>query len=412
MSEPREHSSVPSTNRSSVLLVVSSYLPHLGGLQRVTSQLSRELQIRGYRVQVVTQKHPRALPAREVIDGVPVQRWHFITPRLRDLFRGRLVMFVAGVFIFPITLARLIRYIAREKPDAVNLHFLGAPALFVLIARKFRRFRCVASLHGDDVEGLKRGNWFDRWVFRTTLRNVDVVTACSRYLLERTLSVEPRILEKALVIYNGVDLSQLSNVPLPESSKIREIINDSEVNQEIRLLAVGRMVPKKGLDVLLKAFAVLLQDVPYSRLVLVGDGPEQNSLRLLTRDLALDGKVEWRGAQNLARVIQEMALSHILIIPSREEPFGMVALEAMAIGKPIVASRVGGLPEVLDGADAVFVCADEPNELANAIKQALRCIERDPNYGTRNREIASQFSLARMADQYEMVYAVSPTTRT
>ena len=151
-----------------ILLVVSSYLPTVGGLQSVTSDLAFELQRRGNVVAVLTNRYPRALTASETIGDIRVIRWHFILPRCRHLRRGRLDLFLAGLFYFPFTLTRLVRKIAREKPDVVNLHFVGGPTFFLLIALTLMRFRFVVSLHGDDVEGLPRGTWFDRWVFRTT----------------------------------------------------------------------------------------------------------------------------------------------------------------------------------------------------------------------------------------------------
>ncbi len=378
--------------RCSVLLVVSSYLPNLGGLQSVTSQLARELQWRGHRVEVLAQRYPRSLPAAEVIDGICVRRLLFLTLRLRDLAKGRLDLFLASQFYFPVTLLRLLWCIARDKPQVVNLHFVGAPALFLLIARTLLRFRFVVSLHGDDVEGLPRGAWFDRWVFRATLRRADAVTACSRYLLDQAEKIEPSIAPKAHVVYNGTDLSP---IPFPLE----------EGKQGDRLLAVGRLMPKKGFDVLLRAFAQRDSATRRLDLVLIGDGPERAALESLKQELCLDGTVTLRGAENRDAVARAMAESDVVVIPSRQEPFGMVALEAMASGKPVIAMRVGGLPEVLDGADAVMVAPEDPSALAQAIDQTLSRLEREPDYGARNREIAARFSAARMVDQYETLYA-------
>lgn len=376
-----------------VLLVVASYLPNLGGLQSITSELARELLRRSNQVQVLTQKYPRVLPGLEMIDGIPVQRWHFVTPRLRDLPRGRVDLFVAALFLFPITLARLVWRIARAKPDVVNLHFVGAPALFVLIARKLLRFRLVVSLHGDDVEGLPHGTRFDRWVFRAILHQADAVTACSSYLLDQALAVEPTIETNARVIYNGADLGEPSPSPFPKR------------DNEVRLLAVGRLMPKKGFDVLIRAFSQLDGATRKLDLVLIGDGPERSFIESLTQEFGLDGSVCLRGAGDRDAVVRAMAASDIVVIPSREEPFGMVALEAMASGKPVVATRVGGLPEILDNADAILVEPDNPIALAQAINQSVTRLGQEPAYGTHNREIAARFSIERMVDQYEATYA-------
>jgi len=195
-----------------ILLVVSSYAPNTGGLQTVTRQLAGQLRARGHRVSVVTNRYPRTLAANEVLDGVPVTRWHFLTPRLQQLLNLRLDLFLAGILYFPLTLMRLVFLLRKERPDVVNLHFVGAPTLFVLLARRFAVFRTVVSLHGDDVEGLSQRGRLDRRVFRSLLRRAEVVTACSQYLLDQTLRIEASVRQKASVIHNGIEPSKASAV--------------------------------------------------------------------------------------------------------------------------------------------------------------------------------------------------------
>lgn len=368
-----------------ILLVVSSYAPNVGGLQTVTGQLARELQHRGNDVTVVTHRYPRSLPHRETIDDVRLIRWLFIAPRLKHLSNFRADLFLAGWFYFPLTLIRLIALLRRTDTPVVNLHFVGAPALFVLVAGWLISFRLVVSLHGDDVEGLRDRTAFDRWVFRSILRRADMVTACSRYLLEQAESVEPCVRDKGSVIHNGID-------PLPVLSAKQT---------EATILAGGRMVPKKGFDVLLEAQA---RSRGKWRLTLIGDGPEHDRLKILAAKLGLNGDVMFLGGQPRAQILQAMSASELVVIPSRQEPFGMVALEAMAMGRPVVATRVGGLPEVLEGADALLVAPDDPAELANAIETVLERLRNDPQFGVRNRECAAQYSLKRMVDEYETSY--------
>lgn len=368
-----------------ILLVVSSYAPNVGGLQSVTRQLAKELRSRGHEVLVITNRYPRTLTAREMLDGVQVIRWHFLAPQLRFLLNLRFDLFVAGFLYLPLTLARLVLRLRAERPDVVNLHFVGAPALFVVLARWLTSFRLVVSLHGDDVEGLPGRGRFDRRVFRSLMRRADAVTACSRYLLAKASDFESSIAKKGRVVYNGME-------PLAELSRREEPGG---------MVAVGRMFPKKGFDVLLQAQA---QSKSKPRLSLIGDGPEREALERLARSLGLNGEVRFSGQQDRARVLEEMAAADLVVIPSRQEPFGMVALEAMALGKPVVASRVGGLPEVLDGADALLVEPDAPAELAAAIETARERLRNTPEFGARNRELAARFSTQRMTDGYLEAY--------
>lgn len=368
-----------------VLLIPASYAPVCGGLQTVVRTLARSLKARGHQVRVITNRYPRKLAAHEVLDDIPVSRWHFLIPRSSQLLRGRFDLFLGGLFYLPFTLVRIVLLLRRERPDVVNLHFVGAPALFALLARRFVTFRLVVSLHGDDVEGLTRHGRFDLWLFGALLRRAELVTACSQYLLDRAQQIEPAVGQKGRVIYNGMD--QPGEAPAPAH---RESI-----------VAAGRMVPKKGFDVLLRAFAGGEQR---STLTLIGDGPEREKLERLAQELGLNGEIRFSGGKDHSQTLEEMKLASLVVIPSLQEPFGLVALEAMALGKPIVASRVGGLPEVLEGADALLVQAGDPVELAAAIKDTGKRLRDQPDLGIRNRELSKRFSIGRMIDGYLKTY--------
>lgn len=367
-----------------ILLVISSYLPNIGGLQSVTSSLAEELAQRGHQVSIITHRYPRTFPASETIHGIPVTRWFFLVPRWMLLQNKRLDLFLAAIFYFPLTFVRLVSRIVQSKPDVVNLHFVGAPALFLLFARRLMRFRLIVSLHGDDVEGMPARNRFDRWIFCAIVRRADVVTACSNYLVERARQIEPRMAQ-AFAIHNGIQMAQ----------------KDSSQQSGDFILGVGRFVPSKGFDILLRAMA----ESSAGHLKLVGDGPERGALEWLRRELGLNGQVDFLGAQSRADTFTLMQKCRLIVVPSRADSFGLVALEAMAAGKPIIATRVGGLPEILQGADAILIEPENPIALANGIRDALTRLEREPGFGARNREHAARFSIVQMRDAYAKVYA-------
>lgn len=380
MSTPSQTLRIP---KPSILLIPSSYAPNIGGLQNVTGNLVHDLRQRGYKLTVVTQRFPRSLPATDTIDGVKVARLLFLTPRLGDLQRGRVDLFLASFFYFPLALFMLLRELARQKPDVVNLHFAGAPTLFILITHWLLHFRLIVSLHGDDIQGLARRSTFERRVLQLILRRAEAVTACSKALLDEAAAFEPSIMRKARVIHNGIDLPPAQ--PVTPSNSI---------------FAVGRIVHKKGFDILLRALA----QTAASRLTLFGEGPERSHLQTLARELGLNGRAQLCGAKPSSEIWEGMAASCAVVIPSRQEPFGLVALEAMAMGRPVIAARVGGLPEVLEGADALLIEPENPTELANAIRTVMMRVKREPSYGLRNRAIAARFSISRMVDQYAALY--------
>lgn len=365
-----------------IILIPSSYLPVIGGLQTVVAQLAEGFAARGVAVMVVTNKYPRRLPDREIISGVPVRRFNFILLRWRDLTRGRVDLFLAGLWYMPVATVQLLVTLWQFKPDAVNLHFVGAPGLFVLLAHWLLGFRLVVSLHGDDVQGLARRGKFDRWVFRQLVSRAAAVTACSNFLLHEVEGYTAIPAERVRVIYNALDVNK---VP---------IVGTFGANW----VAVGRLVPKKGFDVLLRALALTGHPAPH--LTLVGEGPERSALQVLSRDLRLDSHVTFCGALPHDETLAVLAASRAVVIPSREEPFGMVALEAMAAGKPIVATHAGGLPEVLEGTDSVLVKPEDVSGLAKALMQVEEILKVNPLFGVRNRALAARFAPARMLEAY------------
>ena len=283
-----------------------------------------------------------------------------------------------------ISVSMVGRILTRRKQQG---RFAGAPALFIRLAHAVMRFRLIVTVHGDDVEGITRGNDFDRRVLQTTLANADAVTACSRYLLNRAIELVPRTESKGTVVYNGVSAVAGSDKPLTD-------------NVQPAMIAVGRLVPTKGFDVLLRAMVKL----GGPDLVLIGEGPERAQLESLAEFLGIRARVIFRGALGYHETLCEIASGAFVVIPSRQEPFGLVALEAMAAGKPVIATRVGGLPEIIEGGDAILVEPDDPVALANAISEISVRVKADPAFGVRNREIATRFSLERMVEGYEHVY--------
>ena len=370
-----------------VLLVTSSYLPVLGGMQNIAARLAQGLVQRGHAVQVLTQKYPRSLPPQAQMDGIPVTRFMFLLPRWQHLYARRLDLFFAGLFYAPWTLLKLLLFIARLKPDVVNLHFVGEPAPFVLLAQYMLRFRLVVTLHGDDVAGLARRTRFDRWVFKCVLERASFVVGDSWYLVTQAERYVPDVTRKARAIWGGISL--------PETS-ILGVGPD--------LMSFGRLAPVKGFDVLVRAMAEPALSFFSGNLVLVGDGPERLALESLAHELGLESRVIFKGSIPHAQVVPLMCYGCAIIIPSRQEGLGMVALEAMAAGKPVVASRVGGLVEILSGADAILVEPDNPQALADGIRELLHRLESDADFGKRNYSLAKNYEHQRVAARYEGVY--------
>ena len=342
-----------------VLMIASRYFPHRGGLETVVNEVAKQLKWGGHSIAIITNRYPNRLPKREWIDGIDVTRFQFLYPRLGYLKSGRIDLWLAGFLYFPLTLVQLFVLILRFQPDVVNLHYLGSPGFFLWLLQPLLRFRLVVSLHGGDVDGEPFQSKFNRWLFHVVLRRAHKVTACSRALLDQAVALEPQIASKSQVIHNGVDVDLFANA-------------QPSAHQRLYLLAVGQLERHKGFDVLVSAFARVSLDCPNLDLLIAGNGSQRAALETQIQAAKLNEHVKLLGAVDRAQVASLMRGSLAVVIPSRREPFGIVGLEAMAAGKRIIATRVGGLIEALDGALVTWIGMDDVHGLADALESQLR----------------------------------------
>ena len=371
-----------------ILIVASRYLPHHGGLETVVREISEQFRTAGHTVIIVTNRYPHTLAQCEVIDDIPVRRLQFLYPQLAYLRSRRVDLWLAGWICFPLTLVRLLVTIVHFQPDVVNLHYLGSPGLFLWVLHYLLRFRLVVSLHGGDVDGEPYQSQFNRWLFNAVLDRAERITACSRDLLDQALSLAPEIASKAQVIHNGVDVNLFANVR-PYN------------HQRPYLLAVGQLVRHKGFDVLISAWAQIQPDWSEIDVLIAGDGRKRMTLEASIQAKGLSGRVHLLGAVKREQVAALMRGSLAVVIPSRREPFGIVALEAMASGRPVIATQIGGLIEALDEAQVIWIPKVDQNCLARTLEEALGSIPINNSLTSRvNQMRASEHSWKAVSAQY------------
>jgi glycosyltransferase involved in cell wall biosynthesis len=171
------------------------------------------------------------------------------------------------------------------------------------------------------------------------------------------------------------------------------------------LLFVGRLVPQKGIDTLLRAFSVLLRRCPESRLVIAGEGFFDLFFRRLSRHLGCPDRVRFVGWQSGAALVELYQRAQVVVVPSHYEPFGLVALEAMACARPVVASRVGGLAEILThGVEGYLVTGGDHLDLARRLAELVLDPERRHRMGKAARVRALSFSWREIADRLVSLY--------
>jgi glycosyltransferase involved in cell wall biosynthesis len=342
------------------------------------------------------------LPAIETIDGIRVDRLLLLSPGIDYLRRHRPDLFGASLFYGPQSYSKLKKVMQDFRPDAVNVHFPDHQIPFILKLRREFAFRLVVSLHGHDVERFdaepatadseKRDSNSARAQLKSILSAADAITACSRHILNKANHVDASVSGKGQVIYNGVDLERFSNKAC--YSHPRPYV-----------LAFGRLTHKKGFDLLLRAFAEAGSTNAAVDLIIAGDGEDRGLLKSLVGELGLDHKVHFFGEASPKQIVQLLNGSLFVAVPSRREPFGIVALEALAAGKALLASETGGLGEFLSGIHEPNVTLVEPSArgLAEGLRRLLISKRNGSSAATKSNQPPEQYSWTNVARRYEKV---------
>jgi glycosyltransferase involved in cell wall biosynthesis len=288
----------------------------------------------------------------------------------------------------------LVRWFRRERPDIVHTHLIHADFHAIPAARLAGVRVVISTKHNDDRF---RRRWpivnLERWLARRVSHTIAISESLRQFLLETTRQT-PQSVSTVRYGYSPL-LDAESSVPPP-----------AEVRHEVpTILAVGRLVAQKGHDVLLHAFARVVVPFPDARLVIVGEGEQRAPLERLTRELRLVDRVTFTGHRPNARTFMRYAT--VFVHPSRWEGFGLVLLEAMAAGVPIVANRVSAIPEVVDdGATGLLVPVDDSDALAKAISRLLEDPALAQRLGRTGRDrLEREFSLSRMVRATEQIYS-------
>jgi glycosyltransferase involved in cell wall biosynthesis len=312
----------------------------------------------------VVAPHDAGLAADAIVGNIGVHRFRYGPERFEVLaYRGgllsaarrpsRLVMvpaYLVGLVLATATQAR------RRRVDLIHAHWWFPGGLAALVAGRLLGLPYVVTLHGSDVTlAHQRGL---RWLARTVARRAAAVTAVSAALASEAAGVLGLAPERIAVIPMPVPPPVDADTPPPHLPP----------PPPLRVLAVGRLVVEKGFDVLVAAAVQLRAAGVDVDVEIVGAGPEEANLRRLGTDLG--PHLVLPGALARKELHQRMRAVHVVAIPSRREGLGLAAVEALALGRPVVASRVGGLIEtVADPLDGVLVEPDDPVALATALRR-------------------------------------------
>ena len=361
-----------------VLLWTGTFMPSVGGVEVLAERLALALRERGFRLLVLTPE-VRGAPSRESWgEGVAIERLPFV----RVLARRDAVGFLD-----------LKRRVARLKhafdPGLVHVNALHPGICFHLETHALCPRPQLVTLHA--WRELRSG---PDTVFGRLLRGADWVVSCSRSALEKARQAVPRIEAVSSVIPNGVSAAPGAVVSSPSFDPPR-------------VLCLGRLEEEKGFDLALDAFSRVKTRWPDARLTVAGEGPARRALEQRAREPDLDGSVDFRGLVRPRDVPALLGAATLMVVPSRfEEGSSLVVLEAALQARPVVAARIGALPEVVvHDRTGLLVPTGDVSAMAVAIARLLEDRDLAAAMGRRARQRAlDEFSWEAHLQAYLTLY--------
>ncbi|MEA2297835.1 MAG: hypothetical protein QOF77_771 [Solirubrobacteraceae bacterium] len=322
-----------------VLLWSELYRPYIGGAEIFAAQLAGALRPRGVEFLVVTSHHDRDLPDRDVEEGMTVRRLTF-----RAAIGGRDVKRFAGI-------TREVAAIKRDfAPDLIHVNAVGPSLMFHLRTTEACRAPVLVTLQQEVLASQRAGSGT---LLAHTVESADWVVGCSEAVLDQVRGAHPSVLGRSSRIYNGFEPPPVAPTPLPERAHV---------------VCLGRLVPAKGFDIALRAFARVAARRPAARFTIAGDGAARDDLRALAAELGLAERVAFPGWIEPNDVPRLLNQASIVVMPSRREGMPVVGVQAALMARPIVATPVGGLPEIVrDGESGILVAVEDAGALTEAI---------------------------------------------
>lgn len=372
-----------------ILILTEVFAPMLGGQEKILLEICRGLQRNGHTVRVVSGPvRPDASLSPLPPEGIHVDYYTLDAT-------GQIA--TSNASDGPVqTLNGALR---DFQTDVVSAHISpGIGFLLKLTAKSLQNIPIAASLHAG-FEALPNATG----AIGYGLNRADAISAVSAATLRSVVGLVPSIANKAQVIYNGLS---------PSSHQIDPFLaSDSDESPGLEkedpyLVFSGRIVPEKGLATLLVSISLLAPTFPNIRLRIVGDGPHRFALESFATTLGIAKNCDFVGWKSAHETVRIAGGAIAAVVPSIwAEPFGLVALEATSAGVPVIASRVGGLPELIrHRRNGLLVIPGCPFNLAVAIETILKDPLAAAEMGARGRLVGKTFSSDSMIENYERLF--------
>lgn len=355
-----------------IAILVGLFPPKwLAGTEIATYHLAEHLAQRGNEVHVITSQD-EGLPEHSKENGFYIHR--IAWPKIR---------FIGTISFW----AKICLKIQKIKPDIIHAQNLlsGIPAW---ASKKLLNIPYAVWGQGSDVYLPGR---FIRMASKTILKNADAVLALTEDMKQKMQKLYDR------------DISVVPNGISPEKFNIKS--GEKKKGNSKTIIFVGRLHPVKGVSYLIEAMAIVHREMTDAKLILVGDGVERSKLEELAEKLDLNSCIQFMGQVQQERIPMIMQQADLFALPSLSEGFPVVILEAMATGLPIVATNVGGIPDILEeGVNGYLVNSKSPGEIADRILMLLRNDKLREEISANNREKTKLYEWDKVALKAEKEY--------
>lgn len=396
MSKNRWDSSVSNLMHKKIWMISASFYPWIGGAERQLQRIAKLLVADEYSLTVLTRKHreglPENLPGEDMVDGIPVTR---VDSRGQSQISS-LLFLVRGLW----------HLFEHGRGDIYHANGPGAPAWLAVLAHRLLGGASVIKVRSGthNYTHLYLSNWWRAWLFAIPLRLASLVWVVSEdgMQLVRRLGISE---ERIIWIPNGIDISFFH--PASKEQKIAARSQLGFAAGKTIVLCVSRLsLATKDIDTLIQAWAQLPDDVQEKALLtIVGDGPDRGKLEHLVDCLDVEKSVSIIGSRDEIRDYYWAA--DIFILPSRDEGLSNALLEAMACGLPVVASSVGGTPDVVQqGKNGLLYQAEDPSQLAQQLSSMIQMQYRWNEMGMHGRNMVSSYaSLNVVVSRFKEIYS-------
>ena len=341
-------------------------------------ELSKRLQANRFEI-IVLAPHYHGAKKFEIMDGMKVYRFPYFWPAKyqRLVYDGGILPNIKRSHLAKIQVPLLVlselyytfKIIRKEKIDVIHSHWIIPSGFIGGIARKIFKIPHITTAHAGDVFTIRKFKILGI-IGSFILKNSDEITANSEYTKNVIIAIENKLKCNVEIIPMGVDISRFN----PDKASDLKNVFDAEY----LILSVGRLVDKKGIKYLIMAMVDVIKEFPHAKLIIGGSGPEKDKLEKLSEDIGVKDNVIFMGYIENSDLPKYYASSDIFVLPSIEtkggdtEGLGVVLLEAMACGTPVIGSNIGGITDIIKDGETGFLAQPEnPKDIADIIIDLL-----------------------------------------